>query len=100
LDIEESDAANQEREKNTAFRQRTFSYQTLLTLTLVQTTKDILEWLYPGSFAERHQYLVTQRVENTGQWFIEDPKFNEWVGGSDHQLLDCPGIGTFHFQSC
>jgi hypothetical protein len=66
---------------------------------LVQTTKDILEWLYPGSFAERHQYLVSLRVENTGQWFVEDRKFNEWVSGSDRPLLYCPGIGTLHFQS-
>ena len=64
-----------------------------------QEAKDILEWLYPGSFAERHQYLKSQRVDNTGLWFIENTKFNEWVSGNDHPLLYCPGIGTLHFQS-
>jgi len=65
-----------------------------LTGVVVQRTKDILEWLHRGSFSERHRYIVSQRVGNTGKWLVETPEFKEWLDGPESKLLYCPGIGT------
>jgi len=102
LQIDEVDAsvkermiAQNERDENQAFRQCDITpSRTVTEGVVVQRTKEIMEWLHLGSFSERHRYIVSQRVENTGQWFLDAPEFKEWLDGNERRLLYCPGIGS------
>jgi hypothetical protein len=60
--------------------------------------KDVLQWLHElGGFTEKHNRLVAERVEGTGQWFLDSEIFQQWVAGSGASLLFCPGEGPQSF---
>src|SRR5271170_3670822 len=65
---------------------------------LVCKRKKILGWLSPGSFSEMHEVLQMKRVANTGQWLLEDSKFQDWVSGSESRVLHCVGISITIIQ--
>ncbi|PSN61088.1 hypothetical protein BS50DRAFT_652779 [Corynespora cassiicola Philippines] len=57
----------------------------------------IIDWLSSADFPAQQSDLVGRRQEATGLWFLDSPKFTEWVGGSSsssspNQTLFCPGI--------
>ena len=64
---------------------------------LGSTRQRILDWLWPGSFTERLDALREQRIPNTGKWFLETPKFQDWVSEAGGNSLFCFGIRTKFF---
>ena len=54
----------------------------------------IIPWLYPGNVAEKHQMLRGQRVDSSGNWFVNSVEFQNWAHGRGPNLLICPGIRT------
>jgi Cdc6-like AAA superfamily ATPase len=59
--------------------------------TAVQHKKDLLKWICPVDYYEQHRDLIARHQTGTGQWFLQDGKFQEWLW-SDNATLLCPGI--------
>lgn len=55
----------------------------------------ILTWLWTGDYWKRHQLLRSQRVANTGDWFLECEAFQKWKSGTGTSLLISLGIRMF-----
>lgn len=51
----------------------------------------VLGWLSPTDFPAQYHDIISRRQDGTAQWFLEIPKFTEWLQGSDKTLF-CPGI--------
>jgi hypothetical protein len=51
----------------------------------------IANWLSPTNFAAQQVDIISRRVNQTGQWFLESDKFNDWLHGKNTTLF-CPGI--------
>lgn len=51
----------------------------------------VADWLTPIDYAVQHNDVITQRQEGTGLWFLESPKFTDWLNGAKRTLF-CPGI--------
>ena len=64
---------------------------------LDQKLQDMFKWLSPLSPSARHFENQKKRVEGTGEWLIENPKFVEWSSKiAKFQTLCCyghPGAG-------
>jgi len=60
---------------------------------IVSTDKEILDWISPLNFWTTHQDISRQRHAGTGNWFLEDPKFQSWLEGleGNKRVLWCPG---------
>ncbi|KAF7508365.1 hypothetical protein GJ744_009356 [Endocarpon pusillum] len=56
-----------------------------------QFHREVLNWLSGSDFAAQQSDYISKRQEGTGLWFINSPKFAEWLHGSKHTLF-CPGI--------
>jgi Cdc6-like AAA superfamily ATPase len=59
--------------------------------TAVQHKKDLLKWICPVDYYEQHRDFIARHQTGTGQWFLQDRKFQEWLW-SDNATLLCPGI--------
>lgn len=61
--------------------------------------KDVIKWLSPLENQTRHRDVCSKRLENTGDWFLELPVFQEWRDGNGpgaRDILCCyaiPGAG-------
>ena len=51
----------------------------------------ILRWISSSDFPALQSDLIERRQEGTGQWFIEDAAFLDWINGATKTLF-CPGI--------
>ena len=51
----------------------------------------LMEWISSTNFPAQQSDLIDAREAGTGQWFLQSPKFAEWVDGSNETLF-CPGI--------
>ena len=64
---------------------------------LSQQQQALFKWLSPLNSSARHVENRKKRVEGTGHWFLEDPKFRDWSSGEANcQILSCygdPGAG-------
>jgi len=62
-------------------------------LTLSEKVKrEILEWLFPGSFSDRHEAIQARCVEDSRLWFWESAEVQSWVKGTSSKLLVCHGM--------
>jgi hypothetical protein len=50
-----------------------------------------MQWLSPTDFPAQQHDIISQRVEGTGQWFLDSPKFKRWLVEYNRTLF-CPGI--------
>src|SRR5579859_655161 len=57
------------------------------------TTREILEWIFPGPIDVKHQSVSQKRVKGSGEWFINSSEFQSWVSGKSSGLLYSPGKG-------
>jgi hypothetical protein len=55
-------------------------------------TRKALHDMSPLTFKKTHDDVVINRLENSGQWLLEHPKFDKWLHG-DIKTLWCPGKG-------
>jgi hypothetical protein len=61
--------------------------------------EQILTWLWSGDYWKRHQYFQSQRVPNTGDWFLNSEAFTKWKTGTGSGLLISLGIRTFSLHA-
>ncbi|KAF1811509.1 ankyrin [Eremomyces bilateralis CBS 781.70] len=57
----------------------------------LQQRQTMLDWLSPTDFPAQQHDIISRRQEDTGQWFIDSPEFQEWSQGANRTLF-CPGI--------
>jgi hypothetical protein len=57
----------------------------------VQRKRKILEWICPTDYHEQHADYAGRREDETGEWFLQDPKFQEWKQSAESTLF-CPGM--------
>jgi len=62
--------------------------------------EEILAWLWSGDYWKRHKTLRSQRVPNTGNWFLESPEFIKWKNAEGSSLLISLGIRMSLYLSC
>jgi len=53
--------------------------------------RELLDWLCPTDYHTQHGDYIRRRQSDTGEWFLQDPKFQEWMQ-SEHSTLFCPGM--------
>ncbi|KAM7191628.1 Ankyrin repeat-containing domain protein [Naviculisporaceae sp. PSN 640] len=53
--------------------------------------KKILDWISAEDFTATHQDFINRRQPGTGEWFLNSPEYQKWLGGTG-QTLFCPGI--------
>ncbi|CAH0050248.1 unnamed protein product [Clonostachys solani] len=61
-----------------------------------QLREDIIQWSSSTNFAAKYYDYLEKRQQDTGTWFLEDPKFKDWVEGQGNSTLFCygsPGAG-------
>jgi hypothetical protein len=51
----------------------------------------ILKWISSTDFPAQQSDMIDRRQEETGQWFLDAPEFNNWIHGSKETLF-CPGM--------
>ena len=51
----------------------------------------ILEWLSPDDFEETQMRHLRKRFQGTGQWLLDDPRFQSWRDEVQSRLLWCYG---------
>lgn len=56
-----------------------------------QRKTELLEWICPTDYHEQHRDYIERRQTDTGEWFLQDPRFQAWLN-SEGSTLFCPGI--------
>ena len=51
----------------------------------------LVEWISSAKYSSQQSDFIARRQPGTGQWFLDSPEFNSWLGGASHTLF-CPGI--------
>jgi len=49
-----------------------------------------MEWICPVDYDLKYKTFIRQRYSDTGDWFLQDPRFREWEKSNDATLL-CQG---------
>jgi hypothetical protein len=57
----------------------------------IQRKREILEWICPGDYSIQHSDYIDRRQTDTGEWFLQNPRYQEWVQ-SEQSTLFCPGM--------
>lgn len=63
----------------------------LLDETAVRLKHDLLQWICPVDYHVQHRDFIERHQPGTGQWFLQDMKFQAWDQSKDSTLF-CPGI--------
>jgi len=53
--------------------------------------RTILDWISSTNFPTQLSDFIARKEEGTGSWFLDAPKFKNWIQGSK-QTLFCPGM--------
>jgi len=56
-----------------------------------QKRQNILEWLSPGDYWQRHNNFRARYVPGIGNWLLESNRFKIWTSGTGSPALICPG---------
>ncbi|KAI9673848.1 MAG: hypothetical protein M1822_009584 [Bathelium mastoideum] len=56
-----------------------------------ESLQKILEWLSPTKFSAEQHDIISRKQDGTAQWFLDAPKFKNWLQGPNRTLF-CPGI--------
>ncbi|ATY64386.1 ankyrin repeat-containing domain [Cordyceps militaris] len=56
-----------------------------------QEYQKILQWLSPAQYSREQADLIARRHPNTGQWLLDSPEFQRWLG-TPGAIMFCPGI--------
>jgi Cdc6-like AAA superfamily ATPase len=63
----------------------------LLDETAVRLKNDLLQWICSVDYHVQHRDFLDRHQPGTGQWFLQDMKFQGWNQSKDATLF-CPGI--------
>lgn len=53
--------------------------------------RKVLEWLSPDDLEETHGRYWSRRLDNTGQWLLDDPRFQNWRDEAQSSVIWCHG---------
>jgi hypothetical protein len=56
-----------------------------------QRKRSLIEWICAVDYHEQHRDYIDRHYTGTGQWFLNDAKFQDWIASKDATLF-CPGI--------
>ncbi|KFX95786.1 hypothetical protein V490_03675 [Pseudogymnoascus sp. VKM F-3557] len=56
-----------------------------------QKNQVLVEWISSEKYSYQQSDIISKRQPGTGQWFLDSPEFNSWLGGPSLTLF-CPGI--------
>ncbi|KAI9665887.1 MAG: hypothetical protein M1821_003822 [Bathelium mastoideum] len=56
-----------------------------------QHHQSAMEWLSSVDFPAQQHDIISRKAKGTGQWFLDSPKFQDWLQGPN-KILFCPGI--------
>jgi len=56
-----------------------------------QDSETIIRWLSDLNFWAKQDDSFQRHQEGTGEWFLNDPAFQNWVTSSENTVLWCPG---------
>jgi hypothetical protein len=59
--------------------------------TAVRHKRDLMGWICPVDYHVQHRDFIDRHQTGTGQWFLQDAKFQGWNQSKDATLF-CPGI--------
>ena len=62
--------------------------------------RKILKWLSSGDYEETHERNFKKRFENTGQWLLDDHRFQNWRDEAQSSLLWCYGARKLLLYTC
>jgi hypothetical protein len=55
--------------------------------------KETVDWISKMNFEGRQYEVLSARQEGTGEWFLENLAFQDWLYGKDtRRIIWCPGI--------
>ena len=88
------------------FSGNTNSFNISNNFTAVDQRSEILAWLSPLEPRLRHQDIRTRRVDDVGDWLLQNDQFRSWCDvtgqdGFDKAVLFCygnPGVGKTHMR--
>ena len=74
--------------------------------TVTDERSEILAWLSPLEPPRRHEDIRTRRIDEVGDWLLENEEYRNWFGGiggakSDTPALFCygdPGVGKTYIR--
>jgi superfamily II DNA or RNA helicase len=52
--------------------------------------KELLDKICSLDYMQQHRDVIIRHQDGTGQWFLQDPKYQAWSGSSRGTLV-CPG---------
>ncbi|KAK3994869.1 ankyrin repeat-containing domain protein [Cladorrhinum sp. PSN332] len=58
---------------------------------IVEERDEILTWLSPLNFLEKHHAIFEKHHEGTGKWLLDSDPFQKWLNGEQNSTLWCPG---------
>jgi hypothetical protein len=58
--------------------------------------QEITDWLSQLDFDQKQHNIISNYTAETGNWFLEEPKFQSWLRG-EFNTLWCPGNGEYLF---
>lgn len=56
-----------------------------------QRKRELINWICPADYSVQHGDYTDRRQPNIGEWFLQDPKYQEWER-SERSTLFCPGV--------
>jgi Cdc6-like AAA superfamily ATPase len=59
--------------------------------TAIRHKHDLIRWICSVDYHVQQQDFIDRHQTGTGQWFLQDTKFQAW-GRSKHATLFCPGV--------
>jgi hypothetical protein len=59
--------------------------------TAIRHKRDLMGWICPVDYHVQHRDFIDRHQTGTGQWFLQDAKFEGWDQSKDATLF-CPGI--------
>ncbi|MCJ1348209.1 hypothetical protein MMC31_006440, partial [Peltigera leucophlebia] len=68
----------------------------LIGQTIEEKREKFMHWICTIDFEKEHNSTFEKRYEDTGDWFLREPKFKQWFDNTDSCILWCygkPGAG-------
>lgn len=60
----------------------------------VEKLSNILKWIHPEEFDNRHKAVAQPRAQDSGEWFLNLKVYKKWSDGSSSKVLFCYGMRT------
>ena len=59
---------------------------------LDQKRQKLLDWISPLRYGSKQLDILNRHSPSTGQWFVSDKRFDDWLNKEEPKCLWCFGI--------